>query len=131
MDIITHIHNLDLFRDECQALAEGGSKFFSYDGEALTYNVAQIPVVYNNDYTQSVCLVRLVTEDEQETFDALATVDRIGICENKEYIFDDGGEVIYNTVYDQSPVIIDEETTYTPPQMIGVFAWLGTYQQTA
>ncbi len=126
MDIITHIPNLDLFRAECQALAENGNKFFSYDGESLTYNVSQIPVVYNSDYTQSVCLVRLVTEDEQDTFNALTTVKRIGICENNQYIFDDGGEDIYNSVYDQSPIEITDEHgdihTYTPPPMIGVFA---------
>jgi len=122
IDIITHIPDLDLFRTECQALAESGNKFFSYDGETLTYNISQIPVVYNSDYTQSVCLVRLVTEDEQETFDALTTVERIGVCENKAYIFDDDGEAIYNSIYDQTTVIIDEDTTYTPPPMIGVFA---------
>ena len=122
MDIITQIPNLDLFRAECQALAESGNKFFSYDGETLTYNVSQIPVKYNADFTQSVCLVRLVTVEEQEVFDALTTANRIGVCENKEYIFDDGGEDIYNSVYDQTPVVIDDETTYTPPPMIGVFA---------
>ena len=122
MDIITYIPNLTLFRSECQALAESGNKFFSYDGETITYNVSQIPVIYSSDSTQSVCLVRLVTEDEQKTFNALTTVDRVGVCEDKVYIFDDGGEAIYNSVYDQTPVIIDEDTTYTPPPMIGVFA---------
>jgi hypothetical protein len=124
MDIITHIPDLNLFRAECKALAENDSKFFSYNSETktLSYNVAQIPVRYNADYTQSVCLVRLATKDEQEAFDALTTVNRIGICENKEYIFDEGGKAIYDSVYDQSPVVIDKDTTYTPPAMIGVFA---------
>lgn len=122
MDIITYIPNLDLFRVECQALAESGNKFFSYDGEAITYNVSQIPVRYSDDGTQSVCLVRLVTAEEQEVFDALTTANRIGVCENKAYIFDDGGEIIYNSVYDQTPIVIDEDTTYTPPSIMGVFA---------
>lgn len=123
MDIITYIPNLDLFRAECQTLAESGNKFFSYDGEKLTYNVSQIPVVYSSDYTQSACLVRLVTEDEQETFNTLTSIERLGVCENNQYIFDSQAqEDTYNSVYDQTPVIIDEETTYTPPPMIGVFA---------
>jgi hypothetical protein len=122
MDIITHIPNLDLFRAECKPLAGSGNKFFSYEDEKLTYNVSQIPVVYSSDYIRSVCLVRLVTEDEIEAFNALTTIERIGVCENNQYIFDDGGEDIYNSVYDQTPVIIDEDTTYTPPPMIGVFA---------
>ena len=122
VDIITYIPNLDLFRAECQALAEGGNKFFSYDGEALTYSVSQIPVVYSSDFGSSVCLIRLVTDDEQDTFDALTTVERIGICDNNVYIFDDGGEAIYDSIYDQTPVDMGDGYFYTPPPMIGVFA---------
>ena len=120
IDIITYIPDLAAFRVECQAKAEAGNKFFTINDEVLTYNVAQIPVAYNGN--TSVCLVRLVTGEEIEEFDSLASCERIGICEDNAYIFDAGGEDIYNTVYDQSPIVIDEETTYTPPQMIGVFA---------
>ena len=127
MDVITYIPNLDLFRVECKALAESGNKFFSYNSEtkSLSYNVAQIPVKYNADYTKSVCLVRLSTKDEQDTFNALTTVNKIGVCENKTYVFDVGGKSIYDSVYNQTPVTttIDGETfTYTPHAMIGVFA---------
>lgn len=127
MDIITYIPNLDLFRAECQALAEAGNKFFSYDGETLTYNISQIPVVYMPDYTQSLCLVRLLKEDEQETFDALTTIDRLGVCDNKEYIFnsdddkatyeDARGALEYTYTYEDG----NEQTAYKP-YMIGVFA---------
>ena len=127
MDIITHIPDLDAFRAECLALAEDGNPFFNYNGETITYKVAKIPVRYNTDFTQSVCLIRLVTQEEQDQFNALDTVNRIGICENKAYIFDsEEDENIYNTVYDQTPVTITDEDgnehTHTPPQMIGVFA---------
>lgn len=123
MDIITHIPSLDLFRAECQTLAESGNKFFSYDGEILTYNISQIPVVYSSDFGSSVCLVRLVTDDEQETFDALETIERLGVCEDKEYIFNsDNDKAIYDSVYDQTPVDMGDGYFYKPPPMIGVFA---------
>lgn len=125
IDIITHIPDLDAFRAECKAKAEEGNKFFSIDEDVITYNVAKIPVVYSDDLIQSVCLVRLITDEEIEEFTSLESCDRIGVCENNEYIFETGGEVIYNAVYDQSPVIFEidgEQHTHTPPQMIGVFA---------
>lgn len=123
IDIITYIPDLLAFRAECKAKADDGNKFFTFNDDVLTYNVAQIPVVYSGD--KSVCLVRLVTDEEVEEFDSLNSCQRIGICEDNTYIFDDGGEVIYNEVYDQAPVttVIDgEEFTCTPPPMIGVFA---------
>lgn len=123
MDRITHIPNLDLFRVECQALAESGNKFFSYDGEKLTYNISQIPVVYSSDLGSSVCLVRLSTEDEQEAFDSLETIEVLGVCENNEYIFNsDDDKATYDSVYDQTPVDMGDGHFYTPPPMIGVFA---------
>ena len=127
MDIITYIPNLDLFREECQALAESGNKFFNYNGETLVYNVSQIPVHYNKDGIRSVCLVRLTTEDEQDTFNALTTVERLGVCENKQYTFDSQTkEDTYNDAYDQTPIEINDKDgniyIYTPQPMIGVFA---------
>ena len=123
--MITHIPNLDLFRAECLSKAENNNKFFYTDGESIHYNVSKIPVVYNEDRTQSVCLVRLTSKEEIDEFNSLSSCDRIGVCENKEYIFDDDGEDIYNSVYDQSPKTYTEDGTdytYTPPKLIGVFA---------
>ena len=126
--MITHIPKLDLFRAECKALAEEENEFFSYNAETeeISYKVARIPVVYTDDLGSSVCLVRLITDDEIETFNALTTCDRIGTCEGNVYVFDsEAAEALYDSVYDQTPVNIEvdgETITYTPPAMIGVFA---------
>ena len=126
MDILTHISNLDLFRAECKSKAGEDNKYFSTDEDGnILYNVAKIPVVYSADLTQSVCLIRLVTDEEKDEFDTLTSCERIGICENSEYIFDDGGEDIYNAIYDQTPVTVNADgdtSTYTPPALIGLFA---------
>lgn len=125
MDIITYIPDLNSFRAECKSKAEAGNKFFSINDGVISYNVDKIPVVYNEDYSQSVCLVRLVTDDEIGEFNSLTTCERIGICENDVYNFDDGGEDIYNSVYNQTPkqfMIDGKEYIHTPPKQIGVFA---------
>ena len=122
IDIITYIHDLNLFRKEAIECARNDTKGFSFDdGGSITYNICKIPVHYNGDGIRSLCLVRLLTQDEIGFFDSLKTCERIGVCENKTYIFDDGGKAIYDDVYDQTP-INTQDGTYTPPEMIGVFA---------
>ena len=143
MDILTYIPNLDLFRAECKAIAESdpletnadgelvnkSQKFFSYDEETkeISYNVSRIPVHYNDDYTKSVCLVRLSTEAEQEAFGELTTRGRIGGANAGQYVFDSvESKAIYDTIYDQTPIEIviegEQNIFYTPPAMIGLFA---------
>ena len=123
MDIITYIPDLDAFRLEAATNASNGVKGFSFnDDGAMSYDIAKIPVYYNSDGVRSICLIRLVTDLELKTFNSLVSCEKIGVCENKIYTFDDGGEDIYNDVYDQAPVDLGEGVMYTPPQMIGVFA---------
>ena len=56
----------------------------------------------------------------------LDTCQRIGVCENGEYIFDEGGQEIYDSVYDRTVVQFTDTdgnvTEYTPPEMLGQFA---------
>ena len=129
MDILTYVEDLDLFRAECEALALADNNFFSYDEETkeISYNVSRIPVHYNDDYTKSVCLVRLSTEAEQEAFDELTTMVRIGVADAGQYVFDSvESKAIYDTIYDQTPIEIviegEQNIFYTPPAMIGLFA---------
>ena len=120
IDILTYIPDLTAFRLEAKQNADNNTLGFSIDEDGnISYNISKIPVHYNADELRSVCLIRLVTQDEIDVFDSLQSCERIGVCENNSYIFDDGGEAIYNDVYDQTPVIIDEDTAYTPPSMIG------------
>lgn len=116
IDIITYIPDLLAFRAEANTNAANGVHGFAVDEDGvITYNIAKIPVHYNG--LKSLCLVRLMSKEDIDVFDALVSCERIGVCEDGAYVFDDGGEAIYNEVYDQTPT-----EDYTPPQMIGVFA---------
>lgn len=121
IDIITHIPDLDAFRLEATGNAINGVLGFAIIDGLLSYNITKIPVYYgeNND---SLCLVRLISDEELLVFSAMSSCSRIGTCEDNAYIFDDGGKVIYDSVYDQTPVELEDGTFYTPPLMIGVFA---------
>ena len=149
MDIITYIEDLEAFREECAAKAEQGNEFFTieekpkeeteedilfdelepvevskFDGYEITYNVSKIPVVYSDNYEQSVCLIRLTTPQELAEFEDLESCVAIGECVGGEYIFYDGGQEIYNEVYDQTPIEYEEDGetfTFTKPEIIGVF----------
>ena len=123
IDIICYIPDLIAFRLEAKANADNGIKGFSFDDDgSLSYSVSKIPVSYNADGVRSVCLIRLIDAQEVNIFESLTSCERIGVCENGAYSFDEGGKDIYNDVYDQTPVELDDGTFYTPPPMIGVFA---------
>ena len=124
MDIIVYIPNMINFRIEAKSNAESGIMGFSIDETGgVSYNVSKIPVVYSG--LESVCLIR-VNDDEKEVFDAMTTCFKLGECVNSEYVFDEDCEEIYDSVYDQSPIIFTDEEgvdhSYIPPKMIGLFA---------
>ncbi|MCP4987565.1 MAG: hypothetical protein GY928_16360 [Colwellia sp.] len=121
IDIITYIPDLTAFRVEATDNANNKILGFSFDEVgSLRYDLTKIPTRYSSDLTSSICLVRLASQDELDVFNNLDTCARIGICEDGEYIFDAGGEVIYDSIHDQTPIITDDGT-YTPPKMIGAF----------
>lgn len=128
--IVAHIPDLTAFRAECKALAEQGNPFFDVDEDtgAVVYKIDKVPVVYSAEGTQSVCLVRLSSPEEIQQFNALDSVQRIGEhrAGRSTYDFDEGGEAIYDSIYDRTPVTLISpdgvEIEITPPQLIGVFA---------
>ena len=123
IDIITYIPDLTAFRLEANTNAQAKSHGFTFtDGGDISYNVAKIPVHYNPDGIRSLCLIRLMTKEDEAVFNGLASCEKIGECINKDYIFDAGGEDIYNEVYDQAPVDLGGGEFYNPPKMIGVFS---------
>lgn len=110
-DIILHIPDLEAFRAEGQSLALKRDPLFSFDDGSLVYNIEKIPVCYNGN--ESICLVKGLNSD----IERLASVERLGICVDKKYIFDTPEcEVIYDRV--NGP--LDGE--YVKPKVIGVFA---------
>jgi hypothetical protein len=127
IDLITYIPNVEEFRAEAQANAENNVLGFSIDDEGnLSYDVGKIPVFYHVDGKRTLSLIRLLNQDEVDVFDSLDTCQKIGVCENGEYIFDVGGQEIYDSVYDRTAVEITDTDgnvrQYTPPTILGIFA---------
>ena len=127
IDLITYIPNVEKFRAEAQANAENNVLGFSIDDDDnLSYDVGKIPVFYHADGERTLSLIRLLNQDEVDVFDSIETCQRIGVCENGEYIFDEGGQEIYDSVYDRTAVEITDidgnVTEYIPPEMLGQFA---------
>jgi len=131
MDVITHVSDLALFREEAKVLAEAtnedGSKLIpalSYNAETdeLVYGVTKIPVVYS--MPESVTLIRA---DDDSDLDHFEHFHRLGECFNNEYVFDTPeAQATYERVRgDLTVTYTDEdgnEQTYQKPYMIGVFA---------
>lgn len=127
IDLITYIPNVEEFRAEAQANAENNVLGFSIDDDDnLSYDVGKIPVFYHADGERTLSLIRLLNQDEVDVFDSIETCQRIGVCENGEYIFDEGGQEIYDSVYDRTAVEITDidgnVTEYIPPEILGQFA---------
>ena len=131
MDVITHVSDLQAFREEAKLVAkminrEGGKLVadLSYDEDAdeLVYGVTKIPVFYSNP--ESVTLIRANDDSDLDYFEHF---HRLGECINNEYVFDSPeAQATYERVRgDLTGTYIDEdgnEHTYTKPYMVGVFA---------
>ena len=127
IDVLMYVPNLTAFRAEATAKAEEGTEGFQIDDEGnLSYSVGKIPVLYNPDGERTMALIRLLNQDEVDVFDSIETCQRIGVCENGEYIFDAGGQKIYDSVYDRTAIEFTDTdgnvTEYTPPEILGQFA---------
>ncbi len=75
-DVIVYIPNLIKFRDEVKQKAFSGAQGFDFDEAGnVIYNVSKIPVVYNG--LKSVCVIRLFTDTEIDTFNSLTTCEKL------------------------------------------------------
>lgn len=140
MDVITHVSDLEAFREEAKILAKATKTIKDVDGvterevkliptltydeetDELIYGVTKIPVFYS--MPESVTLIR--TDDDSE-LDYFEHFHRLGECVNNEYVFDTPeAQTTYERVRgDLTGTYIDDdgnEQTYTKPYMIGVFA---------
>jgi len=131
MDVITHVSDLEAFREEAKILAgavdDEGSKlipdlFYDPEADELIYGVTKIPVHYSTP--ESVTLIR--AEDASD-LDHFLHFHKLGECINNEYVFDsEDARLTYERVRGPLEVTYVDETgetvTYRRPYMIGVFA---------
>ena len=140
MDVITHVSDLQAFRDEAKILAKATKTVTGEDGvselevklvpdlsyyeetDELVYGVTKVPVFYS--MPESVTLIRTNDDSELSYFEHF---HRLGECINGEYVFDspESQETYERVRGDLTATYTDEngnEQTYTKPYMIGVFA---------
>ncbi len=87
MDIITYIQDLSAFRVEALSKAESNTPGFSIDTDGnVNYNVTKIPVHYSGN--ESICIVRLINQEEKDSFNDMNSCKRLGVVEDLTAIFD-------------------------------------------
>ncbi len=87
MDIITYIQDLSAFRAEALSKVENNAHGFSIDTDGnVNYNVTKIPVHYNGN--ESICIVRLINQEEKDSFNDMNSCKRLGVVEDLTAIFD-------------------------------------------
>jgi hypothetical protein len=126
-DLITFIPNLTAMIAEAIAIQNDDestlAKYFTVDEDSgVSFNVAKIPVVRTTN-NQSVCRVRGMS---RAVIESSSTIKVIGeVFGDDDYVFDEGGQAIYESIYDTSTRMIDDgeggQVEYTPPYKIGVF----------
>jgi hypothetical protein len=124
-DLITFVPSLSAMVAEAIAIQSDEesilSRYFTVDDESVSFNVAKVPVVRTTN-NQSLCLVRGIS---RSVIESSTTIKVIGEVIGGEYIFDEGGQDIYESIYDTKPRMIDDgedgQIEYTPPYKIGGF----------
>lgn len=116
-DIIVYIPDLEVFRSESAKLAFNNDPLLSFIDGKLIFNVEKIPVKYNEN--ESICLVKILDSD----IDRLNSIERLGICVDKEYIFDsEECEAVYDRVNGPLEFTDSYGEKHFKPKIIGVFA---------
>ena len=124
-DLITYVPSLSAMIAEAIAIQDDEestlARYFTVDDEGVSFNVAKVPVVRTTN-NQSLCLVRGIS---RSVIESSTTIQVIGEVVGGEYIFDEGGQDIYESIYDTKPRMIDDgeggQIEYTPPYKIGGF----------
>lgn len=141
-DLITHVPSILALRTEAATIAADSEHpmneyFVVNEDQTVDFSVVKIPVHYTSN-DETLCLIRGI---DRSVIESSTSINVIGehlkdayITNNEgeavyienDYIFDEGGEAIYNSIYNQAPRMIDDgdggQVQYTPPSMIGVFA---------
>ncbi len=125
MDLITYVPSLKEMFLEAKRIQNNEdnplSKYLIIEGDTLIFNVCKIPVKYLGDES-TLCLVRGIPSS---VIKLSSSIKVIGECINGDYVFYDGGQDVYESIYNtQSRIIEDGEggsIEYKPPYKIGVF----------
>jgi hypothetical protein len=125
-DLITFVPSLSAMVTEAIAMQSDEesqlARYFTVDeSSGVSFDVAKVPVVRTTN-NQSLCLVRGIS---RAVIESSTTIQVIGEVVGGEYIFDEGGQAIYESIYDVNPRMIDDgeggQVEYTPPYKIGGF----------
>jgi hypothetical protein len=125
-DLITYVPSLSAMVAEAVAIQDDEestlARYFTVDDEGgVSFNVSKVPVVRTLS-NQSLCLVRGIS---RTVIESSTTIQVIGEVVGGEYIFDEGGQTIYEGIHDVNPRMIDDgeggQYLYTPHYNMGGF----------
>tara|TARA_R110001583_G_scaffold21308_3_gene80885 strand:+ start:36953 stop:37336 length:384 start_codon:yes stop_codon:yes gene_type:complete len=124
-DLITFVPDLRAMVAEAIAIQDDEestlARYFTVNEDGVSFDVSKVPVVRTTN-NQSVCLVRGIS---RSVIESSTTIKVIGEVVGGEYVFDEGGQAIYESIYDTKPRMIDDgeggQVEYTPPYKIGGF----------
>jgi hypothetical protein len=126
MDLITFVPSLTAMIAEAIAIQDDEesplARYFTIKEDGVSFDVSKIHVVRNTN-NQSVCRVRGIS---RAVIESSSTIKVIGeVFGDNDYVFDEGGQTIYESIYDTKPRMIDDgeggQVEYTPPYKIGSF----------
>jgi hypothetical protein len=124
-DLITYTKDVKLLVSEGRLIASDpyhvahGLFIVDDGGQSLTFNITKTPVIYSKNGA-SLALVRGVDE---LVFENVSSIEVIGWFDPIEscYVFYDGGQQKYESVYSVKPIDVDG-VLVPPPYMFGVFS---------
>jgi hypothetical protein len=124
-DLITFVPSLTAMIAEAIAIQDDEestlARYFTVNEDGVSFDVSKVPVVRTTN-NQSVCLVRGIS---RSVIESSTTIKVIGEVVGGGYVFDEGGQDIYESIYDTKPRMIDDfdggQVEYTPPYKIGGF----------
>ena len=125
-DLITFVPSLSAMVAEAIAIQSDEestlARYFTVNDEGgVSFDIAKVPVVRTTS-NQSLCLVRGIS---RAVIESSTTIKVIAEVVGGEYIFDEGGQAIYESIYDTKPRMIDDgeggEYLYTPHYNMGGF----------
>ena len=126
-DLITFVPSLSAMVAEAIAIQSDDestlARYFTVDDEGgVSFDVSKVPVVRTTN-NQSLCRVRGIPRN---VIESSTTIQVIGEVVGKEpIVFDEGGQVIYESIYDTEPRMVDDgeggQYLYTPHYNMGGF----------
>lgn len=125
MNLITYVPDLKVMKTEAITIQSDENnelaKHFTIENSEVSFNATKIPVIYSSDGS-TLCLIQNI---DRSVIESSSSIRVIGECINGEYVFDEGGRDIYESIYDTSTRMIEVDEgvkiEYTPPYEMGGF----------